>query len=275
MSTDFYTNTNGLTSFLEKEWSDFFKNELDFKFPAFNASKLQCSYSAEVASFVKEVAPKDFMPQRVLEVGPSLGRSLYEFAKAFPDLKHALLIEPSKLLCDALKTILTESSEPIFSHFYGNGEPKNAEFLREFHFQNAMIVDQLRGWDLKFVNAPFEEAEPLVEKADLVVGLNVLDQCRDPQGFIDFLSSSVRDGGVLVTSCTYQWQEKYLERRVVETMPTDIKEYFDADSWKFLGEDSFEFKHRRNERYWQLFLSHIVCFSKIEKSNFSEVGLTL
>ena len=88
----------------------------------------------------------------------------------------------------------------------------------------------------------------------------MLDQCESPANIVSGLQKATRSGGLLFLSCSYQWSKKHLIRS--SEITRDINEYFD-EGWTKIAEDEHEYKHRVNDRYSQLFLSHIVGYKKI------------
>jgi SAM-dependent methyltransferase len=115
---------------------------------------------------------------------------------------------------------------------------------------------------LNLINLPFEKITEKLSPADLVICSNVIDQCDKPLSLIDFLVPLVKPGGVLVLSCTYQWNEKYVGQINYPNYPIqDINDLF-GPKWSRLGETNLEFRCRKNERFWSTFMSHVAIFQK-------------
>lgn len=260
MEKDFYLERRGLASYFEKEWSDLlFKNSLsplEFVFSRFDPSILYCDFNQKVSSIVCNGLNKvKIKPKCLLEVGPALGRTFYEVVSATPTIKKAFLIEPSQNLFSALNQLFNLGGTHSYPVLKGNEE------LAELNFNSDELKARCSHVKTSFLNLPFDQAGNEVEKSELVICLNVIDQCHSPLALIEFLKEKTSPGGILVLGCTYQWQKKYLGSDMVPF--TDIKECFN-DHWKLLEETNLPFSCRGNERFWQTFLSHVVILQNSE-----------
>ncbi|EEZ82362.1 hypothetical protein VMC_28060 [Vibrio alginolyticus 40B] len=69
---------------------------------------------------------------------------------------------------------------------------------------------------------------------------------------INALKKTTNVGGLIVVSCTYQWNAKHIKNK--EEAVDDIKEYF-AEGWRLVSEAEHEYRIRFNDRFARQFLS--------------------
>lgn len=258
MEKDFYLERRGLATYFEKEWFDYFlktnSEPIDFLFPKYDPSILYCDFNEKVSSLlVKTVDEFNVKPSIFLEVGPALGRTFFETVRVLSSIQKAFLIEPSQNLAFSLNQLIKVGGVNSYPVLKGNHE------LAEQRFNSDKIKADCSHVLTTIINLPFEETVNEVPTSDLVVCLNVLDQCHSPHELIEFLKEKTLSKGMLILSCTYQWQKKYLGSEEVPI--SDIKECF-REGWKVLEEKNIPFSCRGNERYWQTFLPHVVIFQK-------------
>ncbi len=210
-------------------------------------------YQAAAMDLLKVVVELDLKPMSMLEVGPALGRSCYELAKVLPTLQEAVLVEPSQLFFADLQNIL----------LYGNTidllQVKGKHDTASITFNTASIAAACEHIDLELINDSLDEVSP-AQYHDLVICLNVIDQCEHPSRLMQQIKDRVKPGGLLYLSCTYQWQKKLIavEKEAID----DINEYFEPAGWKLWGENELEYKLRYHERFAHAFLSHGVIYQK-------------
>ncbi|MFS1487979.1 hypothetical protein BCU41_026285 [Vibrio lentus] len=121
--------------------------------------------------------------------------------------------------------------------------------MGNFEFDSSSIADKCAHVDFTLIEAPFSHGV-VDDHFDLTTLLNVLDQCESPKGLVEFLKKGTALNGVLVLSCTYQWNKKHL--KVESEAVDDINDYF-GEGWVQLSEDENEGQVRFNERYSLLF----------------------
>ncbi|WP_367646173.1 hypothetical protein [Vibrio rotiferianus] len=85
----------------------------------------------------------------------------------------------------------------------------------------------------------------------------MLDQCDSPLEMVNALKSATNVGGILVASCTYQWNKKHIQN--MDEAVDDINDYFDQN-WQRVSEANHEYRIRFNDRFSRLFLSHAVAY---------------
>lgn len=253
---DFYLSKKWLASYAESQWADMaFVNDLN----EVDSEKLKAPLSFVLSPFHTEVPELiiqklneiPLRPKTLLEVGSSLGRVNYEIVSSLDSIHSVYLVEPSKRLLDASLDILLKDGVFQCDSLSSHETPC-------FELSTSAIADVYKNLHVVAINEP---AAPELDMpaCDLVICLNVLDQCDSPNEIMTFLFDKVPPGGVLALSCSYQWNKKHLKNP--EEKVSDIKQYFD-EKWCLLGENEFEYRFRVNERYSMLFLSHTVLFQR-------------
>lgn len=257
MEKDFYLDERWLASYFEKDWSDYVvrnsqNKAIQFEYPEFDSKILYSKYHYEFVQFLNaEIQKSSMKPESILEIGSSLGRTFYELCLTQTSLRRADLVEPSQLLASGFAKIFQGTQNSVFPMLVGNRELQNIEFNSQ-NIRNACAFV-----DFRVINSAFQEIKP--KPYDLVICSNVIDQCHEPLALIDLLKESTSDGGLLTMSCTYQWNDKYIEPS--KQTITNVADLFGND-WILLAEKDIEFKCRRSERHWMTFLSHALIFRK-------------
>jgi len=162
------------------------------------------------------------------------------------------VVEPSERLLSNFKKILIDGNGCEFFYI------KSLNEIERFYFETASVAAACSHVDFHLIDVPFGKG--VVDKLhDLTVCLNVLDQCDSPWLVVEGLKQCTVLSGVLVLSCSYQWNKKHLKNK--REAVDDINDYF-GDGWEKLAEDEHEYKIRFNDRYSKLFLTHIVAYRK-------------
>jgi len=223
-----------------------------FSFPPFAAAELYCPYHEQLVEFLAQTLQKtDARPERMLEIGSSLGRTYFEVCRRIKSIKTATLVEPSQNLFTGFQNIFANAGPSRFSVLKGNNE------LTEVTLDSASIRAACAAVQLECINQSFQEWDGTQAQFDLVICSGVIDQCHDPLKLVELIKNSVIPGGIVLLACTYQWQDRYLGNAGVQIM--DIGELFDS-KWRHLGATDIPFFSRINERHWSKFLSHLGIF---------------
>lgn len=259
---DFYLDERGLASYFECSWLDKFR-ELGNHTPLTSASGsipeefIDSPFFRTVADFVFD-RTREFIgsPQNMLEIGPALGRTCYQTLQHFSSITNVTVVEPSKRLLDRFRELLVEGQLTSFPYIHS---------LREFKYidiDSRRIADECSHVDFMLINEPMR-SDTISKQFDLVFCLNVIDQAATPTEIVNAAMACTKIDGVLVLATTYQWSKKHLQN--LEEVVNDINEYFDA-SWEKLAETNVDYKFRFNERFSQLFCSHVVIYKKLARA---------
>lgn len=257
---DFYLDQKGLAAYYEMQWLDKLRENgvfepLESKSKSVPDSFISSEHPQQVSRFIiNTLRDGDVSPEKVIEVGTALGRNCYELVNNINSIKSVTVVEPSQRLISNFKQILINGTQCDFPYI------KSLHDIGYVQFETSAIAESCEHIDFTLIEAPFVSGVT-DQKFDLVMCLNVLDQCESPLDLLAALKDATAVNGVLVLSCTYQWNKKHLkdESEAVD----DINNYF-GSRWVKLSEGEHEFKIRINERYSLLFLSHIVTYQKMD-----------
>lgn len=254
MEKDFYLNDRGLAAYFEKDWGDHARPSA-FHFAPFNPAHLYSPYHEQsMKLLLGAMESVGARPTKMLEIGASLGRNFFEVCSVVDTLRAATLVEPSKLLYEGQRRIFEGEVKCVFNTLVGLGD------FAAVVLDTSPIRATCAEVRVTALNCSFQELE-LKEEFDLVVCSNVIDQCKDHFELVNLLKERTAPGGILLLSCTYQWQSKYIGNAVREI--TNINDVFADGGWRWLAEDHIPFHVRANERHWLSFLAHASVFQKI------------
>ncbi|MGB4249030.1 MAG: hypothetical protein WBJ75_15060 [Pseudohongiellaceae bacterium] len=256
---DFYLDERGLASYFECSWLDKFR-ELGNTTSLTSASGsipeefIGSPFFTKVADFVFDNARRYLSSsQDMLEIGPALGRTCYQTLQRFPSIKNVTVVEPSKRLIESFRKLLVEGQLASFPYIHSLRE------LRRIDVDSRKIADDCGHVEFTLINEPMQ-SDTVTRQFDLVYCLNVIDQASTPAEIVNAATACTKTTGILVLACSYQWSEKHLQN--LEDAVSDINQYFDS-SWEKIAETNFDYKFRYNERFSQLFCSHVVMYRKI------------
>jgi hypothetical protein len=258
LTRDFYLARAGLAAHFEKEWGDLLltSQTINFNFAPFEPKFLSLGDSLLVSKSILEIAEKSsWQPASVLEIGPGLGRTFYEVLKESSSIKKAQLVEPSEYLATGLKELFKGDSLCSFPLIFGN------EYLSEVEVNPGSIRDPFKKIDLEIINKPFEKVLQDLVSADLVLCLNVVDQCKHPKALLDLVKAKTNVNGFLIVSCTFLWQKKYPWSKGAPFK--NLRSQF-GGNWEVVREDNLPFSIRVNERFWYTFLSQVLYLRRLD-----------
>ncbi len=258
---DYYVDDRGLAMFFETHWLDVLRDHgnqsvLESKSRHVSDRFIISNHFNEVAQSINNsLLINNIHPQKLLEVGSSLGRSSYEMIKAHGGIKNVTAVEPSQAFMKTYKDILLKGHKIDFTYI------KSRQQLGHITFDSSPIAKVCADVKFELINKEFD-SHTVDEQFDLVVSLNVLDQCPSPNTIVNALKHSVKVGGVLCLSCTYQWNKKHLLDS--SEAVNDINDYFEENQWKCLSQHEHDYKFRFSERFSRLFSAHLVVYQKLD-----------
>jgi phospholipid N-methyltransferase len=250
------TENRGLAKYFEAHWIDYAVRESEST-SVMSATGVSrgCSHAKTVAGEISaQISKHNIAPISLLEVGPALGRTSFELLHSVNTLKDVSFVEQSNNLFHHLQQIFTGKvvEFPLI-------EDSKSLYYASLSLESVFSKDKLNDIEFDFINAEFDSS--LLEKSyDLVICLNVLDQCPSPIKLLNALKSKVKIGGVLCVSSTYQYPSKILADGELELH--NLTDYFDGD-WEQLRETNLDYKIRINHRCSNLFDSHLVIYKHL------------
>lgn len=258
MRRDFYINDYQLASYFENQWLDVIKTERQIKSVSravpetYIHSKFHKPTSRMLIQAIQDV---ELSPKTYLEVGPSVGRVCFEVLGNINTFRQAVILEPSKKFLSVFENILIKGGKHTYRYISGLNQ------LEPIVFDSTELAKRLEHVEFDLINEVCDRSSKIMSypEFDLVVCLNVLDQCQSPVQTIETAQEKTKPGGLLAVSCSYQWQKKKMTN--YNEKVSDISDYFSSD-WKKIGENELEYHMRVNERFAQLFMSHVVIYQK-------------
>ena len=155
------------------------------------------NYPAACARIALETM-KDKPKRKAFDIGCAIGRSSFELARGFDEVIgvdfSARFIQEAQNLKENGVLRYTMPTEGELENFY---EVKLSDFDLEEE-RNKVTFWQADACNLK----------PIYKDFDLIFGGNLIDRLYDPHKFLDSLSSRLNDGGMLILTSPYTWQEE-------------------------------------------------------------------
>ena len=259
LEQDYYVDEKGLAMFFEIQWLDKLR-EFGNKNVLQSKSKWVCDdfivtkHFSDVANHINQsLQNHNIKPTSMLEVGSALGRTCYEMIRSNSSIKKVTVVEPSCAFINAFEDILINGKNLDFKYI------KSKKEVGSFKFDARPIAKACAKVNFELLNKEFNN-NAVKGYHDMVICLNVLDQCPSPTKIVNALLEKVRPGGVICLSCTYQWNKKHLLD--LGEAVDDINCYFNQNKWQRLSEHEHEYKFRFGERYAHVFLAHLVIYQK-------------
>ncbi len=181
--TDYYTTDSIISQYCHFGWGE-------------NALGVE-NYPATCASIALEVM-KDKPRKKAFDIGCAIGRSTFELARGFDevigvDFSARFIQEAERLKQDTVLhyTMPTE------------GELESFHEVRLAKFALENVRNKVSFWQADACNL-----KPIFKGFDLIFAGNLIDRLYDPQKFLESLSDRMNDGGILILSSPYTWQEE-------------------------------------------------------------------
>jgi putative 4-mercaptohistidine N1-methyltranferase len=141
--------------------------------------------------------------RRALDIGCSVGRSVFELARHFD---HVDGVDLSVRLIEAPTNLKTTGRQRYVCLQEG-----------ELQSYREVLLSDLEGYDQLKDKVAFLQGDAcnLPEKFqgyDLVFGGNMIDRLYDPAAFLDLIKERITPGGLLVLASPYTWTEEHTAR---------------------------------------------------------------
>jgi SAM-dependent methyltransferase len=174
---------------------------------------------------------------QLLEIGCGLGRVVFEASDS--NIKKGIGTDISRAFITECNLIHKNSSQ---NTSYAVNDPNNS-----LSFQ---VVDAQK---LPFNNQEF----------NCIVCLNLIDRVPQPKKVAEEIERVLSDGGILVISDPYDWQDKYTD---LKDRVENIHQLFPSDEWETLEEiDHLPYRCYSHARKFVHYDDHLIVFKKIEK----------
>jgi 5-histidylcysteine sulfoxide synthase/putative 4-mercaptohistidine N1-methyltranferase len=155
------------------------------------------NYPSECARIALEYM-KDKPKRRALDIGCAIGRSTFELARGFDEVTgvdfSARFIQEAQHLKEHGVLRYTMPIEGELENFY---EVRLSDFNLEEERSKVSF------WQADACNL-----KPIYKGFDLIFGGNLIDRLYDPYKFLDSLASRLNEGGMLILTSPYTWQEE-------------------------------------------------------------------
>ena len=141
---------------------------------------------------------KEKPKRKAFDIGCAIGRSTFELARGFDEVIgvdfSARFIQEAQALKDNGVLRYTMPTEGELENFY---EVNLSDFDLEEERQKVSF------WQADACNL-----KPIYKDFDLIFGGNLIDRLYDPKKFLDSLASRINEGGMLILTSPYTWQEE-------------------------------------------------------------------
>jgi len=180
--TDYYTTDSIIAQYCHFGWGD---NALDVE-----------NYPAKCANIALEMM-QGKARKKAFDIGCAIGRSSFELARGFDEVIgvdfSARFIQEAEVLKQNGVLRYTMPTEGDLESFH---EVKLSEYgLKE-------TQDKVTFWQADACNL-----KPIFKDFDLIFAGNLIDRLYDPKKFLDSLATRMNEGGLLILTSPYTWQE--------------------------------------------------------------------
>ena len=135
---------------------------------------------------------------KALDIGCAIGRSSFELARGFDEVIgvdfSARFIQEAQNLKENGVLRYTMPTEGVLENFY------------EVNLKDFDLEEERK--KVSFWQADACNLKPIYKDFDLIFGGNLIDRLYDPKKFLDSLASRINDGGMLILTSPYTWQEE-------------------------------------------------------------------
>ena len=181
--TDYYTMDSIISQYCHFGWGD---NALGVEnYPA------RC---AEIALTYMKDKPR----VKAFDIGCAIGRSTFELARGFDEVIgvdfSARFVQEAEVLKQNATLRYTIPTEGELEAFY-DVNLSDFDLLKERH--------KVTFWQADACNL-----KPIYKDFDLIFGGNLIDRLYDPKKFLDSLAERLNEGGILILTSPYTWQEE-------------------------------------------------------------------
>lgn len=181
--TDYYTTDSIIAQYCHFGWGE---NRVGVE-----------NYPAKCASIALEIM-KDKPKKKAFDIGCAIGRSSFELARGFDevigvDFSARFIQEAEVLKKDGVLRYTMPSEGELMTFHEVN--------LAKFNLEEER--NKVNFWQADACNL-----KPIFKDFDLIFAGNLIDRLYDPKKFLDTLAERMNDGGILILTSPYTWQEE-------------------------------------------------------------------
>ena len=183
VTTDYYTTDSIISQYCHFGWGN---NRLGVE-----------NYPAKCASIVLEIM-QDKPRKKAFDIGCAIGRSSFELSRGFDEVIgvdfSARFIQEAEVLKQNGVLRYTVPTE-------GELESFHEVSLAQYDLED--VCERVTFWQADACNL-----KPVFKEFDLIFAGNLLDRLYDPQKFLESLADRLNNGGMLILTSPYTWQEE-------------------------------------------------------------------
>lgn len=210
-----------------------------------------------VSNYIQDIPKK-----KVLDLGCSVGRSCFEFAKIFEnvvgiDFSANFINVGVKLQDNNTLNFKVKEEGDIF-------------YQKEINLQKLGFEDLAQ--KITFMQGDACNLKDIYNNFDLIFCSNLIDRLYDPQKFLNDIQSRINKGGYLVISSPYTWLEEYTPKEnwlggyikdgdkvyTIDTLKESLQEKF-----KLIDTIDVPFVIKETNRKFQHSVSHMSIWKKL------------
>jgi len=181
--TDYYTTDSIIAQYCHFGWGD---NRLGV-----------ANYPATCAGIALEIM-KDKPRKKAFDIGCAIGRSSFELARGFDEVIgvdfSARFIQEAEVLKQNGVLRYTVPTEGELESFH------------EINLSNFNLENEAK--KVSFWQADACNLKAIFKDFDLIFAGNLIDRLYDPKKFLDAMAERINQGGVLILTSPYTWQEE-------------------------------------------------------------------
>ena len=181
--TDYYTTDSIISQYCHFGWGD---NRLGVE-----------NYPAKCASIALDMM-KDKPRKKAFDIGCAIGRSSFELSRGFDEVIgvdfSARFIQEAQVLKQNGVLRYTVPTE-------GELESFHEVSLAQYDLED--VRERVTFWQADACNL-----KPIFKDFDLIFAGNLIDRLYDPQKFLETLVDRLNEGGMLILTSPYTWQEE-------------------------------------------------------------------
>ncbi len=245
-----YSSDIVLAMYLHAEWGDLLAPDAP-PMPALGDVAGPGSYYRQAAKLISGwLDAERVVVSEACDVGAGTGRLVREISLRQPvDGVRLTALEPSPAFCAWARSLL------LGAPFAGPVPlPGTALTPRQVHVPGAR-----RPAPIESVRVIEADAEALLDSAetfDLVTCMNVLDRVPSPGRMLDALARLVKEAGMLVVACPFDWQREFSSIR--EEWFYDLRKALDPFVWHIVGVAELPYTFVQYDRRVNLYASQLV-----------------